>query len=141
MGWQASWAEDEDVQLIIIPKKPQKPLRPQLQNDHENNDDEAQESKELNNDSGNKDSTSENEYENFHRNSKNAELNSFKLSKNSEDSKNSDDSRKDFKNFWQRYSQTYYKRFARKAKSTNDDATLILQRVAPEDDGRWSVKK
>jgi hypothetical protein len=115
--------EDEDVQLIIIPRKSRKHLPPKVQDADENdNKEEIQKSDDAHDDSENNDRISEN----------------AKDSENSEDdSENSENSRKDSKkpyfmskNFRQRLKN--YKHFHRKSKSTDDDATLTLERVAPE---------
>jgi hypothetical protein len=114
--------EDEDVQLIIIPRKPRKHLPPKVQDADENDNEEIQKSDDAHDDSENNDRISENAED----------------SENSEDdSENSENSRKDSKkpyfmskNFRQRLKN--YKHFHRKSKSTDDDATLTLERVAPE---------
>ncbi len=91
--------------------------------------------------------------ENFNPNSKSPSGQYGKYSKNSEDPENSEDdsenyetlkssrknSRKPYsmsKNFRQRLKHNHgnYKKFPRKSKNTDDDATLTLERVAHEDD-------
>ena len=103
--------EDEDVQLIIIPKKTRKHLRPKIQDENENDGEEFQKTVDTKEDSENNDRISEN---------------AESESQNSEDS---EDSRKVSKK-----PHRNYKKIPRKSKSADDDATLTLERVSSEDD-------
>ena len=108
--------EDEDVQLIIIPKKPRKHLRPKIQDEDKNDGEEFQESDDVKEDSGHNDRISGND-EPEHQKSDNSEFESENFNSNP-------------KSHYGKYS----KNFPRKSKSADDDATLTLERVAPEDD-------
>ncbi|XP_028393414.1 uncharacterized protein LOC114517791 isoform X1 [Dendronephthya gigantea] len=119
--------EDEDVQLIIIPRKPRKHLQPKVRvQDVKDTNGELQVSENTESDSENDNKVSGNSVDDSEKYPEISNSDNDDVS----DSENLQNSGKIFK----KPKRFHQKHLQDKSKNANDDATLTLERVAPERD-------